>query len=131
MAIIRLGNMKTLLCLVLVFGLAWLPTLLVQAEGGNWLMSTLPAWKQVGGTNFKQAALVWMKFVFGRISLTNKLVYYSLVGLSSLPFVYLLTKASKKGKKILFSPDRTRIPKLPETGRPWSCQNHRECKPSD
>jgi hypothetical protein len=76
---------------ILVLGLVWLPTFLAQAEKGRWLVSTLPAWKQVaGGATLKQAVLVWFKFVLGRISLINKTIYYLFVLISSIPFVYSL-----------------------------------------
>jgi len=71
-----------------ILGTAWLPTMLVQVRNYVGLLSHLPAWKQVaGGATFKQAVLVWMKFVFGRISLVDKFLYYLLVCLASIPVV--------------------------------------------
>ena len=84
-----------------LFGGLWLPIFLVQLERGAWLMQKLPAWsKLAGGATPKQALLVWAKFVLGRISFKNKVFYYSLIGVSSLPFIYSLNKAFKEGEKI-------------------------------
>ena len=69
-------------------GIFWLPTFLIQIGKGKWLLTTLPKWQQIaGGATFKQAALVWMKFVLGRISFSNKLFYYSSVSIASIPFL--------------------------------------------
>ncbi|MCH7641418.1 hypothetical protein IID22_04450, partial [Patescibacteria group bacterium] len=42
------------------------------------------------------AGLVWMKFVFGRISLVNKNLYYGLVGLASIPVLVSIYNAVKR-----------------------------------
>ena len=82
-------------------GALWLPIFLVQLERGAWLMQKLPAWSRLaGGATPKQALLVWAKFVLGRISFKDKAFYYSLIGISSLPFIYSLNKALKERKKI-------------------------------
>lgn len=88
---------------LLVSGLLWLPIFLHQIERGRWLMETLPAWRQVaGGATIKQIALVWMKFVLGRISFFNKTFYYSLIIVASIPFIFLLYKAWQRKKEITF-----------------------------
>lgn len=85
---------------LLTLGVIWLPTFLHQSQRGQWLLQTLPGWRAVaGGATFKQAALVWTKFVFGRISLINKSLYYSLVGIVSIPFVYSMYFAFKDRKE--------------------------------
>lgn len=87
---------------LVILGIGWLPILKVQAESGRWLLATLPAWKRLaGGATFKQAVLVWMKFVLGRISFFNKNLYYLLVGLSSVPFVLALISAWRARKKLI------------------------------
>jgi 4-amino-4-deoxy-L-arabinose transferase-like glycosyltransferase len=87
--------------LLALFGALWLPIFLVQLERGAWLMQKLPAWSRLaGGATPKQALLVWAKFVLGRISFKDKFFYYSLIGVSSLPFIYSLNKAFKERKKI-------------------------------
>jgi len=65
----------------------WLPMFMAQSEKGKWLLETIPKWRQTSGSaDFKQIALVWMKYVFGRITLTNKNLYYFLVAAASVPF---------------------------------------------
>lgn len=89
--------------ILLAFGFLWLPTFLYQAGRGKWLLETLPGWRKVaGGATIKQALLVWMKFVFGRLTFPGKLYYYILVGLSSLPFILSFIKLAfaKKAKYI-------------------------------
>ena len=87
--------------LLVIAGVFWLPVFLVQLERGAWLMQTLPAWSRLaGGATPKQALLVWAKFILGRISFKDKIFHYSLIGISSLPFLYSLYEAFKERKKI-------------------------------
>jgi len=82
-------------------GIIWLPLFIIQVQGGAWLLQKLPAWRELaGGATLKQAALVWAKFVLGRISFRDKALYYTLVVLSSIPFIYLLFSAWRKKNKI-------------------------------
>jgi len=86
--------------LTLALGVLWLPTLFVQASSGKQLMESLPAWRNIiGGSNIKQLALVWMKFVFGRISLLNKPLYYLMVAFASIPVFTTLFAALRKRKR--------------------------------
>lgn len=86
---------------LVLLGVFWLPTFLIQSRGGAWLLETLPAWAKVaGGATAKQALLVWSKFVFGRISLDAKGIYYFLVFTFSLPFFFALLKAWSKRKEV-------------------------------
>ncbi|OGM18333.1 hypothetical protein A2686_03195 [Candidatus Woesebacteria bacterium RIFCSPHIGHO2_01_FULL_38_10] len=80
--------------------LIWLPIFKIQAENGRWLLSILPAWKSVvGGATVKQAVLVWTKFVFGRISLLDKKLYFLLIGLASLPILTSFYQATRKKER--------------------------------
>lgn len=84
---------------LLVLGVAWLPTFIVQSEKGKWLLNILPAWRDIaGGATFKQLGVFWSKFVLGRISFYNKFLYYSLILLASIPVVVLLLKSLGKWK---------------------------------
>lgn len=84
-----------------ILGLLWLPMFLQQAERGRWLLATLPGWKAIaGGATLKQAILVWMKFVLGRVSFFNKVIYYSLVIISSIPFIIVLIRSFIDREKI-------------------------------
>ena len=85
---------------ILFLGLLWLPIFFVQLEKGSWLLNTLPAWRDLaGGATLKQAGLVWAKFAFGRISLANKAIYYSLILITSVPILFSLFHAYKYREK--------------------------------
>jgi uncharacterized membrane protein len=65
---------------IVFLGLVWLPMLFTQLRAITQLKSTLPGWNSIiGGSSVKDAVLVWTKFVFGRISLSNKILYYGLL----------------------------------------------------
>ena len=86
---------------LLAIGMVWLPTFLIQVGKGGWLLEKLPAWRGVaGGATIKQAALVWVKFVLGRISFSDKLFYYSLIVIASFPFAIALAVALKRRKDV-------------------------------
>lgn len=75
----------------------WLPTFLIQSANGKWLLATVPDWSQTSGAaNFRQVALVWMKYVFGRITFENKNLYYLMVAFVSFPYIYLFSKVCSK-----------------------------------
>ena len=87
---------------MVVFGFLWFPTLFSQISGWSNLLPSWPEWRNVaGGANIKQVILVWMKFVFGRMSLANKGLYYSLTVLASLPFILALINAWKRKNRNL------------------------------
>lgn len=87
---------------LLVLGYFWYPIFDIQGQKGDWLLKTLPEWKRVaGGATFKEAALVWIKFIVGRISFVNKTFYYSMILVFSIPFAYLFNKALLREKKKL------------------------------
>ncbi len=84
-----------------IIGILWLPTLGIQSQGGKWLLSVLPSWREVaGGATLKQFILLWSKFVFGRISLLNKTYYLLLVGLASIPAVLGIVRSMVSFKKL-------------------------------
>jgi len=90
---------------ILIVGFFWLPNLVAQKEGGIWLLSNVSGWKDIaGGASLKQLALVWIKFVLGRISLASKPLYYSLVSLFSIPFLlsFLFFNPEKENKIVAF-----------------------------
>src|SRR3989344_798651 len=85
-----------------ILGVLWIPTFLVQSQGGKWLLETLPGWVKVaGGATPKQLGLIWAKFVFGRISFSDKVLYYSLVGFFSIPFSFAFYKAFRERKEVV------------------------------
>ena len=87
---------------LLILGILWIPTFLIQSQGGRWLLETLPAWAKVaGGATPKQLGLVWAKFVFGRISITDKTLYYSLIGIFSIPYALAFIAAWRKRREVI------------------------------
>jgi len=86
---------------LIVFGILWLPIFLIQSSHGKWLLETLPAWQSVaGGATFKQAGILWAKFVLGRISFQDKAFYYLLVGVASIPALVGLFNAIRKRREV-------------------------------
>jgi len=60
--------------------LAWLPSFLTSLGIGQSTRTHSPAWGSVvGGLNWKSLPLTWVKFVIGRISFDDKLLYGGLV----------------------------------------------------
>ncbi len=70
--------------LLIILGILWIPTLLIQIHGGSTVLSVLPSWSSVaGGATLKQALLVWTKFLLGRISIQPQKLYVLLLALFS------------------------------------------------
>lgn len=85
--------------ILLVFGFGWLPYLLKQLNVGLSVKFTSPAWWQIlGASSFKQILLVSVKFMIGRISFDNGMLYASVVLLTTVLFGYLLLRARKANK---------------------------------
>lgn len=63
--------------LALLLWVIWLPMFLNQLEVGAITSANLPTWKfVVGGFDIKSTVLTLVKFIIGRISLADKLIYY-------------------------------------------------------
>lgn len=80
----------------LLLGIWWLPIFLSQLDVGSVASSNLPTWKFVAGSfDFKTLPLTFVKFIIGRISLPDKLIY----GVVLLPvcslFIFLLWRGVK------------------------------------
>jgi len=82
--------------LAIASGIWWLPTFLGQLDVGSVASANLPAWKFiVGGFDFKTLPLTFVKFIIGRISLADKIIYAAvLLPVCSL-FIFLLFRAVK------------------------------------
>lgn len=81
----------------------WLPMLITQLKALTALKLSLPGWNSIiGGNSFKETALIWTKFIFGRISLSNRVLYYLLLLVSSflvlIPLIKSMIKPSNKTK---------------------------------
>lgn len=92
----------------LVFFTVWIPVFLKQLDIGASASANLPTWKfVVGGFDFKTIPLTIVKFIIGRISLANKIIYaVAMLPVVSL-FIYLLWRGWKTltgyPKKMLFA----------------------------
>lgn len=84
---------------VLSFFIVWFPIFQKQLlgglsqEGSNW-------WNLLGPATFKNAALIPVKFIFGRISFDNKIFYGVVAVLVASLFSFILYKARKSSKLI-------------------------------
>ena len=81
----------------LLFVLPWLPFLYQQLHIGTSVAHSAPLWSQVvGGFDVKALPLTLVKFVFGRISLNNKIIYAVVFGPASAFFLWLAIRRAKK-----------------------------------
>jgi uncharacterized membrane protein len=84
-----------------ILGLFWMPIFIFQSNAGKIFLQALPTWKAVaGGATLKQLALVWVKFIVGRISFDNFYLYLSLIIIFSIPFLISLIKSFREVKKV-------------------------------
>ncbi len=87
--------------LIILF-IFWLPTLVGQITSGRELAAALPLWKRIiGSPTFKELALVWVKFIVGRITSFHKIIYAAVVIVFSVPYGYFFLNGLKEGKKYL------------------------------
>lgn len=82
-----------------ILNILWWPVFFKQLDVGAAASSQLPTWKfVVGGFDFKLLPLTFVKFIIGRISLYNKILYaLALLPVCSL-FAYLLFVGAKRIK---------------------------------
>ncbi len=82
----------------LVLGIWWLPVFLGQLNVGSVASSNLPTWKFVTGTfDFKTLPLTFIKFIIGRISLADKIIYAGFL----LPVCSLFTFILWRGIRVI------------------------------
>jgi uncharacterized membrane protein len=68
-----------------------------QIHTGLAVKSDMPGWWKILGQNsLKDISLIWVKFIIGRISFSNKLIYFSIVSSISLVYTYILFRALKR-----------------------------------
>lgn len=92
----------------ILLGIWWIPTFLNQLNVGATASVNLPTWKfVVGGFDFKTIPLTFVKFIIGRISLTDKVIYVIVMLPICSLFVYLLWRGIKSvdnlSRKILLA----------------------------
>jgi mannosyltransferase len=89
------------LVLSFIFFIPWLFIFPSQLKNGIETSNQVSGWKDVvGGTNLKEAVLLWAKTIFGRITFENKLVYGAILGATSALNLYILTKSKKEITKL-------------------------------
>lgn len=87
------------LFIALLIGIWWFPILLKQLSVGSVASANLPAWKFiVGGFDIKAVPLTLVKFIIGRISLADKLVYFSLLAPICSLFLFLILRGIRNIK---------------------------------
>lgn len=94
--------------LAILLGIWWLPIFLSQLDAGSVASSNLPAWKFiVGGFDIKTTPLTLVKFIIGRISLGDKIIYYLILLPVCSLFIYLILRSmifiKTSFKNLLFS----------------------------
>ena len=82
--------------ILIIVGLSWLPTFIRQFGGGLEVQATSPLWWNIlGRTTIKEILLVPTKFMLGRISIENNLLYGFTAGIVGIAFGYLFIRAKK------------------------------------
>ncbi len=95
----RKNNKNVIASLTALFAvfLFWFPVFIKQLSAGFAVRGS--AWWNILGTvSFKNIALIPVKFMIGRISFDNKMIYGVVVAVSLAFFGYLLYRARKAGK---------------------------------
>lgn len=78
----------------------WYPMFETQLIKNNQIINSFPGWQSiVGGATFKNLAVLWMKFILGRISFEPKTLYYGAVIIASIPILVSLYFAAKQLRK--------------------------------
>lgn len=89
---ISVGGMGLLL-------MPWLPILVMQLRTGAGVANALPVWRQLGELSAKNLGLIPVKFLLGRISISNDFIYGLIGGLLILGISILLAITLVQYKK--------------------------------
>lgn len=85
----------------IILGIWWLPVFLSQFNVGLIASSNLPTWKfVVGAFDFKTLPLTFIKFVIGRISLADKVIYALILLPVCTLFLYLLWRGFRQADNL-------------------------------
>lgn len=83
--------------------LPWVSTFITQVNSGLAVRENAPGWWQVlGRTSLKELLLIPVKFVIGRISLFNKVLYALLASVALLVYAIPLASSGYKKTKLLW-----------------------------
>ncbi len=81
--------------------LPWLPSFWQQLRIGTSLTTTLPGWGEAVSTPLLKALpLIFAKFILGRITMDDKILYGVLIGGLFGGFIYLLVSAWRKNQRL-------------------------------
>ena len=98
--VLKREKVKKLLTSCIPLGITfvvWSPTFFNQITNGIGLKTTSSNWWNIlGPVTFKNILLIPAKFIIGRISLDNKIVYMLLLSILFLLFIYVISKAKNK-----------------------------------
>lgn len=90
-------NFAQVLLGMVLGGIFWMPWLLIfpsQIKTGQGAAIQIPGWANVvGGANFKDLLLVWVKLIIGRVSFENKFIYASVLFFASAVYGFTLFRA--------------------------------------
>lgn len=85
-----------------IFTSWWIPIFLNQLRVGSEAVSSIPAWGTVvGAIGFKQLILTYIKFIIGRISFSNHIIYILVFIPVGTIFLYLIWQGFKFTQKIV------------------------------
>lgn len=83
--------------------LAWLPSFVSSLAIGQSTRANAPLWGVVvGGLTWKSLPLTWVKFVLGRITFTNKILYGAIVSICALVHLFILSRVTSKKNLLLW-----------------------------
>lgn len=86
--------------IAIIMSLWWLPTFLSQLNVGSIASSRLPSWKLiVGDFDLKTVPLTFVKFIIGKISYSDKIVYGIILLPISTLFLFLIYRGFKSIKE--------------------------------
>lgn len=89
--------LKKKTAIIFIFLLPAIFLLREQLAAGMQLARDNPLWSQVvGGFDFKSIPLTFVKFIFGRITIDNKIFYAAIFGPVALFYLWILSEAKNK-----------------------------------
>lgn len=87
---------------LIIISILWLPVLGNQVVSARSLKESLPNWaKIIGSPTQKELALIWVKFIVGRISFVNKIFYALFVLVVSAAFGYVFLNGLRRVGKVI------------------------------
>jgi mannosyltransferase len=85
---------------LVIFLILWFPTFIIQSVGSREALMLFPGWGDlIGRAGIKELAFVWIKFLIGRISFDNNIVYGALLLFISLLVSFPFIKSIIEWKK--------------------------------